>query len=78
MKMKGLSIIFLMMLIALYICTAEECIRVNGANYATFNVEWCTEPISVHLPEPIGYCTNARCRSFHKTHGKSDNITQGM
>lgn len=76
--MKELLIISFVLLVALYVGAVPECIRVEINETATFDVDWCSQPVRVILPEPIGYCTNARCRSSHKTHTARENITLGM
>lgn len=79
MEMKGLLVISLLILVAFYFGAVQGCIRIESNEPALFDVEWCTEPVSVALPEPIGYCTNAKCRSSHKTHtSPRENITIGM
>lgn len=76
--MKGLLIILLMMLAALHAGALEECIRVETTEPAMFDVDWCSQPVTTTLPEPIGYCANARCRSSHKTHHSREIYVHGI
>ena len=76
--MKELLIILLTVLVALYVGAVPECVRVETTEPATFDVDWCDQPVIVNLPEAVGYCGNARCRSSHKTHVIRENVTLGM
>ena len=76
--MKELLVILLMVLVALYVGAVPDCIRVETTEPATFDVDWCDQPVIVNLTKPVGYCGNARCRSSHKTHAIRENVTRGM
>lgn len=76
--MKGLLITLLIVLVCLYIGAGQDCIVVEADEPATFDVSWCSDPVKVILPEPVGYCANARCRSSHKAHVERENVTIGM
>jgi len=65
------------MLAVLHAGALEGCIRVETTEKATFDVDWCNKPVTVTLPEPIGYCANARCRSSHKTHHSREIYVHG-
>ena len=79
MDKKELSVILFMVLVASYlVCAVDECIRVETNEVVPVDVGWCNQPVFVELPEPVGYCANAKCRSSHKTHTAIENITRGM
>ena len=71
--MKGLLIILLM---TFYVTAGQDCLRVETYSVKV-DVKWCAEPVSVSLPEKIGYCTNVKCRSSHMTHDTRENVTIG-
>ena len=73
------SLIILFLVIAL-VCTAKAqdgCIRVVTHAPVQFNVGWCSVPVEVNIPNGIGYCTNARCKSVHRTHPIPEEVVQG-
>ena len=73
--MRELLIVLLTVLVP---CAVLQCIRVETIEPAIFDVDWCDQPVIANLPEPVGYCANARCRSSHKTHVTRENVTLGM
>ena len=68
--------LFIILLMTFYVTADDECLRVETYSYK-IDVDWCPIPITVTLPEKVGYCTNARCRSSHMTHDARENITIG-
>lgn len=43
----------------------------------TVNVNWCSQPVIATLPESVGYCANAKCKSSHVIHTKIKKVIQG-
>ena len=66
--MKGFLIILFLMLVLLYAVSAQECIRITSSAPVQVQVGWCNNKVTASLPEAIGYCSNARCKSTHKIH----------
>ena len=78
-EMKGLLIISFLMLALLYGTKAQDqCGRAETFNeQITVDVNWCSVPVTATLPGPIGYCSNARCVSSHKTYSTPEQVFTG-
>ena len=74
--MKGSLITSFLVLCLLYAATAEDCIRKETSEISV-NVGWCSEAVTATLDNPIGYCSNAKCRSTHKMHTSPEVIVRG-
>lgn len=76
--MKGFLITLFLMLVLLYAVSAqlEECLRVETSAPVSLNVNWCNQKVTANLPNPIGYCSNARCKSSHRIHTTPDSLEQ--
>ena len=76
--MKESLIISFLVLAFLYAVEAQEdCIRVVTNAPVKVRVGWCSEEVSASIPNGIGYCTNARCKSTHKTHLVPEQVVRG-
>ena len=76
-EMKEFLIISFLILVLLYAASAEDCVRVLTHQPISVDVNWCTQPVNALLPSPIGYCTNARCRSSQGMDYMPNQMTRG-
>jgi len=78
--MNGLLVVSFALFVLLQVSMAQgpDCIRIEeGPKPIKLSVNWCSQPVTATLAGPIGYCTNARCRSSHKVHLPTDQVTRG-
>ena len=68
--------ISVLLLALLHVFTAQECIRAE-THTATVIVNWCSQPVTATLSEPIGHCINVGCKSSHRKYVPLEEVNWG-
>jgi len=67
--MKNLFVIVAVMVLLVQAVVAEDCIRQDTTKVKVKVNNWCNNKLAdAVLSNSVGYCTNVKCKSSHRTH----------